>query len=228
MCGRFSLFVAPDDLEERFGAEAAVALEPRYNLAPGDDVAVVRNDAPDAIHLAGWGLVPAWVDDPDDWPAPSNARAETVAERPAFRDAFAERRCLVLADGFYEWTGRRGSKQPHRVVRPDREPFAMAGLWARRDADGGHRDTTTIVTTDANDPVSRLHDRMPVVLAPGEERRWLAGDDPEDLRALLDPYPDDGLETYPVSRAVNDPSNDDPSVVEPVDVGQQSGLEEFG
>ncbi|HKJ60207.1 MAG TPA: SOS response-associated peptidase, partial [Halobacteriales archaeon] len=115
MCGRFSLFVPPGILEERFDAEVGASYVPRYNVAPRDDVAAIRNDDQETIDALSWGLVPDWVDDPDDFPRPINARAETVAEKPSFRDAFAERRCLVLADGFYEWTGRRGSKQPYRI-----------------------------------------------------------------------------------------------------------------
>ena len=235
MCGRFSLFVPPSVLEERFDAAASRPIVPRYNVAPRDDVAAIRNDDPGTIDALGWGLVPSWVDDPDDYPRPINARAETVAEKPSFRDAFAERRCLVLADGFYEWKGDRGAKQPYRITRPDDEPFAFAGLWETWGAnggdskgDGGPLRTVTIVTTDANDTVGAIHDRMPVILEPDEERRWLADADPEELHSMLDPYPDGGLETYPVSKAVNDPVNDSPDVVEPVDIGEQSGLGDFG
>lgn len=229
MCGRFSLFVPAPDLEQRFDAAVVEPLEPRYNIAPGDEVAVIRDDEPDAIDRHEWGLLPGWVDDPDDWSFPSNARAETVEEKPSFRHAVAERRCLVLADGFYEWSGTPGSKQPYRVGLDGNEPFAFAGLWERWGADGDERRTVTILTTDANAIVAPVHDRMPVILQPDEERRWLEADQPATRADLLDPYPDDvGLEVYPVSRAVNDPANDHPAVVEPVDVGEQAGLDEFG
>ena len=228
MCGRFSLFVPPGILEERFDAAVAGAFVPRFNVAPRDDVAAIRDDDPGTIDSLSWGLVPGWVDDPDDFPRPINARAETVAEKPSFRDAFAERRCLVLADGFYEWKGRRGSKQPYRVTRTDGEPFAFAGLWETWGSNGGTLRTTTIITTAANETVGAIHDRMPVILARDEERRWLSAAAPDDLQSMLDPYPDDDLEAYPVSRAVNDPSNDSPDVVEPVDVDEQSGLGQFG
>lgn len=227
MCGRFSLFVPQPDVERRFEASATAPLGERYNIAPRDDVAVIRGDDPDVIDHHQWGLRPAWVDDPDGWPHPINARAETVEEKPSFRDAVAERRCLVLADGYYEWTGTRGSKQPYRITRGN-EPFAFAGLWAAWGEDGGEHRSVSIVTTAANDTVGELHDRMPVILEPDEEARWLAADDPKVRAKLLDAYPDDdGLETYPVSRAVNDPSNDRPSIVEPIDIGEQSGLDEF-
>jgi len=228
MCGRFSLFVPPAVLEERFDAEVAGTLLPRYNVAPGDDVSAIRNDDSRTIDSLTWGLLPGWVDDPDDFPRPINARAETVAEKPSFRDAFADRRCLVLADGFYEWQGHRGSKQPYRIARADGEPFAFAGLWETWGSNGGTLRTTTIVTTASNETVGAVHDRMPVILEPDEERRWLAGDDADELRSMLDPYPDDDLDVHPVSTAVNDPSNDSPDLVEPVDVGEQSGLGEFG
>ncbi len=130
----------------------------------------------------------------------------------------------MLADGYYEWTGDRGTKQPYRIAKGD-EPFAMAGLWERW---GDGLRTVTIVTTDANEGVADIHDRMPAILEPDEEAAWLEADDPDERAGLLDPYPDDdGLEAYPVSTAVNDPSNDRPSLVEPIDIGEQSGLDEF-
>lgn len=228
MCGRFSLFAALADLEERFGATAAEPIEPRYNIAPGDDVAVIRADAADVIDQYAWGLLPRWVDDPGDWPHPINARAETVEEKPSFREAAAQRRCLVLADGYYEWAETAGTKQPYRVTLAAGEPFAFAGLWDRWSSGDEARRTVAIVTTEANATVAPIHDRMPVILEPDEAARWLAADDPAARADLLGPYPaGDGLETFPVSRAVNDPGNDDPSVVEPVDVGEQSGLGEF-
>lgn len=213
-------------IEERFGATPVREMVPRYNIAPGDDLPAIENVAPDEIRFPRWRLVPGWVDDLDDWPSPINARAETVTEKPTFRNAFEERRCLVLADGFYEWKGARGSKQPYRVVRSDEEPFAMAGLWETREVNGETHQTTAIITTDANETVRPIHDRMPVILAPSEERRWLESDDPDELLALLDPADSDALRAYPVSTAVNDPSNDDPSVIEE-QPDPQSGLGDF-
>lgn len=242
-----------DLLRSRFGADPTRVAEdyvPRYNIAPSQGLLVVPNEEPETMDVYDWGLVPEWADDPDDVPAPINARSETASEKPMFRDAFQHRRCLVLADGFYEWQGARGSKQPYRICRRDREPFAFAGLWShwqpREDAatDGGHtihgpdgdvaadggsadRWTTTILTTAANDVVEPIHDRMPVILEPDEEDTWLTGT-PEEAAGVLDPHPPDPLEAYPVSKRVNDPSNDDESILEEVDVGTQSGLDEFG
>lgn len=226
MCGRTSLFTPVERLEARFDATVDRALSPRYNVAPGDDLAVVTDDRPDRIDLLRWGLVPSWVDDAGDWPSPINARAETLAEKPAFRDAFERRRCLVLADGFYEWTGVRGTKQPYRVALEDDAPFAMAGLWERRRADDEVLTTCTVVTTTANETVAPLHDRMPVVLSPDEESVWLSDGTGDERRSLLDPYDGGDMRAYPVSRAVNDPANDGPEIVRPAG-HEQSGLDDF-
>ncbi|WP_158058241.1 SOS response-associated peptidase [Halorussus halophilus] len=235
MCGRTSLFVPQSVLEERFDATATKPITPRYNIAPGDRLATIQNDATDEIDQLEWGLVPSWVDDPDDSPRPINARAETVAEKPMFRDAFEKRRCLVLADGFYEWQGQRGSKQPYRITRRDDQPFAFAGLWETWDGgddhpngENGHRETVTIITTDANETVADVHDRMPVILDREDEQMWLSATDEKQLQGVLDPYPADELRAYPVSKRVNNPANDSADVIEEIDVGEQVGFDEFG
>jgi putative SOS response-associated peptidase YedK len=232
MCGRTSLAVDPAVLSRRFDAEPGpdVDVQKRYNIAPGDDLLAVQNDAPEAFDLLEWGFVPSWADDPDDGPTPINARSETVAEKPMFREAFEQRRCLIPADGFYEWAGTRGSKQPYRIERVDREPYAYAGLWETWNPpnSGDPRVTCTILTTDANDVVAEVHDRMPVMLEPDDEATWLDGGSVDELQAVCDPYPADELRAYPVSKRVNDPRNDSPDLLEERDIGQQSGLEEFG
>lgn len=240
-----------DRLRSRFGADptrVAEAYVPQYNVAPSEGLLVVTNEAPETMDVFEWGFVPEWADDPDDVPTPINARSETAPEKPMFRTAFEHRRCLVLADGFYEWQGRRGSKQPYHVHRRDREPFAFAGLWShwqpRDDAatDGGRlnqsrtttvtdggdaeRWSTTILTTTANGVVEPIHDRMPVILEPDEEDDWLSGTT-EDAVAVLDPHPEDPLEAYPVTTRVNDPTADDPELIEEIDVGTQTGLGDF-
>jgi len=233
MCGRTSLFRSIAELADRFDAEPARSFEPRYNIAPGDDLAVVTNDAPGTIDAFQWGLVPHWVDDLRGWPRPINARAESIAEKPSFRDAFDRRRCLVLADGFYEWSGNGGGKHPYRVTLGENEPFAMAGLWERWEGNGSGNGaeltTVTVVTTAANDLLAPIHDRMPVVFTPDEERAWLRADDADARRTMLDPYDGPDMRVYPVSTAVNDPSHDGPELLEPVaDAGRQRGLDEFG
>jgi putative SOS response-associated peptidase YedK len=233
MCGRYTLFVDRDELEERFDArfpESAVPFEPRYNAAPGQELPVITNEASDEFRRLEWGLVPSWAD--DDRGGLINARAETVTEKPSFREAYESRRCLVPADGFYEWVETDGGKQPYRVAFEDDRPFAMAGLWERwepettqsgldafgggleGEADEGPLETFTIVTTEPNDLVAELHHRMAVILEPGREREWLTTDDP---RSCLKPYSGEELRAYPVSTAVNDPSTDEPSLVEPIE-----------
>ncbi len=227
MCGRTSLFVPLSDLESRFGARfvADGGYEPRYNIAPRDPLEVVTNRAPDEIDQFRWGLVPQWADDPGSGLV--NARSETAPEKPSFREAWAERPCLVLSSGFYEWKGSNGGpKQPYRVYRPDDEAFAMAGLWEVWESEEGESvSTVTILTTEPNDLLEPIHDRMPVVLRPDEEATWLSAG-PEARRNLCRPYPDDDLDAYPVSTAVNSPTVDDARVVEPAE-SEQSGLDEF-
>lgn len=227
MCGRFGLFARLDAIEDYFDAAFTFDYAPRYNIAPeGSGIAAVRNESPDGIDQLRWGLLPGWVDDPEDFPTLINARSETAAEKPAFREAFATRRCLIPATNFYEWTGRTGSRVPHAIGLQDRELFAMAGLWETWSANGDEVRSATILTTDANDVVGELHDRMPVILAPDEERRWLHADDEDELQALLDPYPGDRTTAVEVSTKVNDPANEGPALIEPVG-GEQRGLGDF-
>jgi putative SOS response-associated peptidase YedK len=223
VCGRISLAVDADVLERRFDVTIPGELPRRYNVAPREDLLTVRDDAPATGAMLNWGLVPHWADDPDEVRRPINARAETVAETSVFRDAYRRRRCLVLADGFYEWRGERGAKQPYRIQRTDGAPFAFAGLWERWRGDGADLCTCTILTTAASPLMEPIHDRMPLVLTAAEEGPWLSG---ADVEAVVDPYPDAALEAYPVSTRVNDPTNDDPGLLDPAE-RTQSGLDEF-
>lgn len=220
------MFTPQPEVERRFDATAVDPLEPRYNIAPGDDLAVITNEAPEEIALFEWGLIPHWVEDPEDWSPRINARSETLTERASFRDAVEQRRCLVLADGFYEWQGSRGAKRPYRVALTDDAPFAFAGLWETWEGETETRSTVTILTTDANEVVAPIHDRMPVMLEPDEERAWLAADDAADRANVLDPYPTAGLCAYEVATTVNNPANDSPAVIDPV-AGDQAGLDDF-
>jgi putative SOS response-associated peptidase YedK len=219
MCGRFTL-AAPDParIRARFRFDERLEIRTRFNVAPGDDVlAVVRRaDADPHGVLLRWGLVPAWASDPREVGVKTiNARAETVAERPAYRDPFARRRCLIVADGFYEWS----AGTPHWITREDGAPFAFAGLWAswrpREQTDVEPLRSCAIVTTAAAGPVRALHDRMPVILAARDEARWLDPDAPADeLHALL-ATTGPRLATRPVSRAVNDARHDAPDCLDP-------------
>lgn len=228
MCGRFTIFADPERLAERFQASLPeTGLRPRYNAAPAQPLPVILNEGPPAIQLLQWGLVPFWAKDPSIGSRMINARAETLAEKPAFRAAFRKRRCLVLADGFYEWlrstpeaTGRSGQKasggkQPLRIALASGEPFAFAGLWETWDApDGSVLRTFTIVTGEPNPLVAPIHDRMPAILLPEHEAIWLDNAaEPAVWRDILRPYPAERMVAHPVSRRVNFVGNDDPSLV---------------
>jgi putative SOS response-associated peptidase YedK len=226
MCGRTALATDPTVLAERFGVTIREEYTPRYNIAPGDGLLAVRNDQPTCTEELTWGFLPEWAEDSGQGPTPINARCEGIDESNLFADAFASRRCLLLADGFYEWAGPAGRKQPYRIERVDGAPYAYAGLWSRWTGDGAERWTCTILTTEANGTVGEIHDRMPVMLEPGAEPTWLDGADSDAWRSVFDPYPDDLLRAYPVSSRVNDSTNDGPGVTE--EVGSQSGLEDFG
>lgn len=215
MCGRYSLATPnPAQLRERFGLGFDAALEPRFNIAPGQDVVAVTTDREGLARgdRLRWGLVPRWSKSPASGYKMINARAETLTERPAFRDALARRRCLLPADGFYEWQPRaHGPKQPWWITRGDGAPFAFAGLWAtwRADPDGAPLRTCTIITTTACDALADVHARMPVILPAAAEQDWLAADTPiAALRELLAPLPSHEIARIPVSAAVNDVAND--------------------
>jgi putative SOS response-associated peptidase YedK len=221
MCGRYTLTHAVTDLGRIFDFEERPNLPPRYNIAPTQPVAAVRRrDAGRELVSLRWGLVPFWAETPGGPPL-INARAESVNGKPSFRHAMRGRRCLLPADGFYEWEKRPdGSKQPYRIVRPDRGVFAFAGLWdvwKPKDGPGEPLETTTIVTTTANASLAFLHDRMPVILGPSDWDAWLDPQTTADVAAgLLRPCPDDWLEAYPVDRRVNNVRNDDEGCIAPL------------
>ncbi|GAB5471735.1 MAG: SOS response-associated peptidase [Rhodospirillales bacterium] len=228
MCGRYSITTAPEALRALFAFEERPNLAPRFNVAPTQSVPVVRRDRDGGRHLAAlrWGLVPPWAKDLAIGAKMINARAETVAEKPAFRKAFAQRRCLVLADGFYEWRpGKTGKapKQPFRMEFAERAPFAFAGLWERWGRDDGAIESVTIITCPANSALEALHHRMPVILEPQAFEAWL---DPQGAATasseLLRPYDQEAgaygpLRIYPVSTRLNKATNDDASLLEPID-----------
>lgn len=221
MCGRYTL-ATPDHsaIRARFPVGESIAIRSRYNVAPTDEVLTVTTDKQGVPRgeLLRWGLVPSWAKDPSIGSKLINARVETAAEKPAFRRAFERYRCLIIADGFYEW--RRtpdGRKQPFHITRDDRQPFAFAGLWSTWRADEARTlRSCTILTTAANPVIAPLHDRMPVILAPGHEQDWLDLDAPPDrLRELLVGIPARHTELSEVSFAVNNVHNDGPECLEP-------------
>ena len=219
MCGRFSLTTPSAALRDLFGFDELPNLPPRYNIAPTQDVAAVRlvgDDPKPHFTLFRWGLIPSWAKDVAIGARLINARAETVAEKPAFRHAFRRRRCLIPADGFYEWEKRPdGGKQPWRVTLEGDVPFAFAGLWEHwMGADGGEIESCTIVTTEAAPSIARIHGRMPVILDPADFPAWLTGT-PEAALALLHSYRGK-LAAYPVGTRVNSVRNDDAELLKPV------------
>jgi len=231
MCGRFTLS-NPDaeQLAAQFGVAALPDLRPRYNIAPTQPVAAVRRAAGKAIRemaLLRWGLVPAWAKDPTIGVRLINARAETAAEKPSFRVAFRRRRCLIVADGFYEWQKQQSGKQPYYIRLRGGRLFAFAGLWERwTGPDGQEIESCTLLTTAPNDLLRPIHKRMPVILHPDDYALWLdpAVGDRQRLQPLLRPYPAAEMEAYPVSRRVNNPRNDDPRCIEPYQAGGPSPM----
>ncbi len=213
MCGRYSLTTPPQALAKIFGVKGALPnLAPRYNIAPTQSAPVVRlGGAGRELVQMRWGLVPSWSQGPDERFSMINARAETVAEKPAFRDAYRARHCLVPADGFYEWRAGPGGKDPFHIGSLGGGPLAFAGLWEHWQGPGNDAvHSFTIITTDANDLVRPIHDRMPVIIDGQDYETWLTGT-PDEAAALLRPYPAEAMEARAVSRHVNDPRHDDAS-----------------
>ncbi len=222
MCGRYSLIIGMEQLVKRFGiGRVENEWVPRYNVAPTQTMPVViGQDGNRELRMMLWGLIPFWAKDRSIGNRLINARVETVAEKPAFKYALRRRRCLVPADGYYEWQKTNAGKQPMRIVRPDNAPFALAGLWEQwQDPDGELIFSYTILTTAPNVSVKHIHDRMPLILNPEQEDYWLFGlrgttsvEIDAFLRNLSSP-PE--LTSYPVSNRVNNPRNDDPLCIMP-------------
>ncbi|NOX53571.1 MAG: SOS response-associated peptidase [Planctomycetes bacterium] len=243
MCGRFTLRTTPSELVRFFQLVREPDWTPRYNIAPTQPVLGIRHSAagrePVLFH---WGLIPSWAEDPSVGARMINARAETLTARPAFRNAFRHRRCLVLADGFYEWKKRNGKdKQPMFVQRKDERPFAFAGLWERWTGGPAGRDDTpvdhrnplescTIITTEPNKLLAPIHNRMPAILIPDTYDMWLDpdNDDLPSLQALLRPYPSEELMAHAVSKFVNNPRNEGERCVQPISTTGPEKTFDFG
>jgi putative SOS response-associated peptidase YedK len=219
MCGRFTLTVDPGQLQEAFPwVDIPDDFLRRYNIAPSQPVAVVPNDGNNKLDFFNWGLIPFWAKDPKIGSRLINARAETVAEKPSFRGSFKYKRCLILADGFYEWHKEPGSKTkiPMFIHLKNKRPFAFAGLWDDwQSSDGSEIRTCTIITTEPNEFMKPIHNRMPVILSPESFDDWLkpGEHDPSLLQSFLQPYADEDMVAYTVSRAVNSPQNDSPECI---------------
>jgi len=222
VCGRFAYFVPREQLTQHYGLTAAAPQPDRYNIAPSQDILGIRQAEAGGREAAllKWGLVPHWAKDPTIGNRMINARGETVAEKPAFRQAFKRRRCIIPASGFYEWGPSSAGKWPYYISPTDAAPLSFAGLWERwRDSGGAPLESCTIITIAANVTLARVHQRMPVCLEQSSFAEWL---DPESSSEaclkLLAPLPDAELEVRPVSKAVNNPRNDVPALVEPVEI----------
>ncbi len=220
MCGRFTLTVQAEILRDLFELETIPDLTPRYNIAPTQEVAAVRQTEQGSRELVRlrWGLIPSWADSPAVGVRMLNARSETVAGKPAFRSAFRQRRCLIPADGFFEWQNQMGRKQPFYFRLRDGKPFALAGLWEHWQQGARIIESCTVLTTEANEIVRPLHERMPVILPPSAYETWL---DPkmqrtEVLLPLLAAYPAGEMIAHPVNMRVNSPRNDDEECVQSV------------
>jgi putative SOS response-associated peptidase YedK len=224
MCGRFTQTASPEVIAEQFKITNPPLFTPRYNIAPSQPIAAIRIDPDTATRtlvMLRWGLIPSWAKDPKIGNQCINAKAETVAEKPSFRSAFKKRRCLVIATGFYEWQVQGRAKQPIWIGLQSKRPFAFAGLWEQwKPPEGEPLETCTIITTEPNDLMAPIHNRMPVILSPASYDQWLdlSFQQIEPLKALLRPYPSEELTAYPVSTLVNNPRHDASQCLEPVSV----------
>lgn len=218
MCGRFSLTTDEAILNERF--RLAGSIEPyaaRYNCAPTQNLAVITAEQPRRLSFFRWGLIPFWAKDEKIGNKMINARAESIEEKPSYKNAFRQRRCLVPADGFYEWKNENG-KKPYRITMKNQMPFAMAGIWESwKSKDGKSIYSFSIITTEANELMKPIHDRMPAILTADLEDIWLNSNNPEEIRAILKPFDPNQMQAFEVSKLVNSPRNDNPAVILPVD-----------
>ena len=222
MCGRFTLTVDPAELQDNFASYTfPMQFAPRFNIAPTQPVLVIPNDGQNRADFFLWGLIPSWSKDSAIGNRMINARGETLSEKPFFRAAYKYRRCLIPADGFYEWKAVPGQKAkiPYFIHLKSRQPFAFAGLWEEwHSPDGSQIRSCTVITTEPNELMATLHNRMPVILPPAAYAEWLdtAIRTPESMGTLLRPYPADEMAAYPVSTLVNSPANDRPELVLPI------------
>ena len=227
MCGRYTLTADASALQMQFNLDALPpVLAPRYNIAPTQPVPIVSSAAPRELSFVTWGLIPSWSKDPSIASKLINARGETVAEKPSFRSAFKHRRCLIPADGFFEWSKAKGSKSPYFVHLANRQVFAFAGLWEVWNSPHGDEvHTCTIITTEPNSLIRPLHNRMAVILPAEAYETWLDPATPAPvLQDLLSPYPEEGMDYYEVSPLVNSPANDLPEILEPYQPPSQPSL----
>ena len=218
MCGRYTVQIDMVELHKRFKVVLDEIYQKSYNCAPSENLPIITNKDPGCLNYYHWGLVPFWANDPKIGYRMINSRAETLSEKKSFRHALEKRRCLVIADGFYEWKKLdKKNRQPYRIILKNEAPFAFAGIWERnKDLD---INSFSIITTEANDLVQDIHDRMPVILKREDEEKWLNdGLDPVDALDLLKPYPSGLLDIYPVDKAVGNANNKSPDLIKKIKV----------
>lgn len=211
MCGRYTLITDIKKIAESFGVEPTLTAAPRYNVAPTQDVVAILQNGSAHLSMLRWGLIPAWAKDESIGSRMINARAETLAEKPSFKSLLRRRRCLVVADGFYEWRSEGKSKTPMYITLQDDQPFAFAGLWDLwQSPEGQQIQSCTIITTEPNELMATIHNRMPAILRPGAHEDWLNPQlrDEHVLTHWLKPYPSELMKARPVSKLVNNPKND--------------------
>lgn len=216
MCGRYSFILEDEMIRERFGVTVRSAIyKARYNCAPTQKLSVISNENPGELSLYRWGLIPHWAKDISIGNKLINAKSETILEKPAFKNSFRSKRCLVLSDGFYEW--KKGTvRTPFRITRRDGSAFAMAGIWDQwTNPEGEEIRSFAILTTSPNSLMKKIHDRMPVILDRENEKNWIEDTSPEGLLELLKPCSASSLIAYPVSTLVNSPRNDSKEILEP-------------
>jgi putative SOS response-associated peptidase YedK len=222
MCGRFQLSVKGKHISERFNVEVFdEKYSPSYNCAPSQQLAVITNAEPEKLSYFKWGLIPFWSKDPKIGNKLINARSESISEKASFKTAFAKRRCLIPANGFYEWKKDGKEKTPYRIFLKNEEIFAMAGIWEIwKDAEGKALNTFSIITTTPNSLMKNIHNRMPVILNKNDEKAWLFESDPSYLQTLLKPYDQNIMNAYQISSKVNSPVNNSFEIIKEVDDGQ--------
>lgn len=215
MCGRFSLTPKIEQVIQKLNIINSIDYAPNYNIAPSQDIVVVRNSG-DKLEISTmrWGLIPFWMKELPKSNNLINARSETVASKPSFRNAYRKRRCLIPADGFYEWQKLENGKQPYYIQLKNKDIFTFAGLWEQWQGEDQTIESCTILTTDANEDMKPIHHRMPVIIDQNQFHRWFDNADPQDL---LIPYPKGKLHAYAVSKFVNTPTNNGPNCVDPME-----------
>ena len=217
MCGRYSFILEDELIKERFGVTVRSAIyKARYNCAPTQDLAVISDESPETLSLYRWGLIPFWAKERSIGTNMINAKSETILDKPSFKASFRNKRCLVLADGYYEWK-KEPEKIPVRITMKDKSPFALAGIWDRWvSAEGEIVHSFSILTTASPPKMQIIHDRMPVILARKDEAKWIERTSESELLGLLRPFPVEKITAYPVSNLVNSPRNETPEILEPV------------